>query len=79
MKSLDAWLTEKHGRAAELAQALAVTRSALSQVRNGDRPMPTNWIPVVAEFSNGVLSIESLVREASGHAHQERVAKRQGH
>jgi DNA-binding transcriptional regulator YdaS (Cro superfamily) len=63
MKILDAYLKEKTGRATELAQALAVSKSYLSQARKDRRRIPVDWMPVIEDFTNGVITVEALVAE----------------
>ena len=74
--SLNAWLGEKYGRAAALARVLAISRSSLTQVRKGQRSVPTDWLPIIQGFSNGVLTIEALVHEASRGIHEARRARK---
>lgn len=78
-KSLNAWLHERHGRAAALSRELAVSRSSLTQVRKGQRSIPTDWLPVIQTFTNGVLSIEAMVYEASSGIHEARRARKADH
>jgi DNA-binding transcriptional regulator YdaS (Cro superfamily) len=61
MKALDTWLGKVTGRASALAEKLAVDRSHLSQVRSGLRKIPADWMPAIEEFTEGVLTIESMV------------------
>ena len=65
MKSLDNWLKEETGRASRLAEALAVSRSHLSQVRKMGRRVPIDWMPIIEDFSNGVLTVSGMVAEQS--------------
>lgn len=77
MKILDAWLGEEFGRAAALAEALAVSRSHLSQVRKHRRSVPVDWMPVIEDFSGGVLTIEAMVAEQSRGVVRERRRRRE--
>lgn len=61
MKALDTWLGKVNGRASALANELAVARSHLSQVRSGARKIPADWMPTIESFTEGVLTIESMV------------------
>lgn len=65
MKSLDLWLKEQPGRASRLAEVLAVSRSHLSQVRSRLRRLPVDWMPVIEDFSGGILTVEAMVLEQS--------------
>jgi len=76
MKTLDAWLGEQSGRASALARELAVARSHLSQVRSGLRKIPTDWMPTIEAFSDGVLTIEGMVLHQARGRIAERKARR---
>jgi DNA-binding transcriptional regulator YdaS (Cro superfamily) len=64
MKKLDLWLSKEFGRAAALAAYLNVSRSTVTQVRNGDRAMPAGWFERVEKFTRGALTVDEMARES---------------
>lgn len=61
MKQFDQWLRSNPGMASKLADALHVSRSHVSQVRAGSRPIPIDWMPTIEALSSGLLTIDGMV------------------
>lgn len=60
---LKPWLKAVPGRASALAAHLQCTRSMVSQMANGDVPVPTRMYRTIRDFTEGAVSIEELLPE----------------
>jgi DNA-binding transcriptional regulator YdaS (Cro superfamily) len=67
---LKPWLKAVPGRASALAVHLDVTRSMVSQMANGDVPVPPRMYRAIRDFSRGEVGIEDLIPDASPVAAQ---------
>jgi transcriptional regulator with XRE-family HTH domain len=60
---LKPWLKAAPGRASALAARLNVTRSMVSQMANGDVPVPPRMYRAIRDFTNNEVAIEDLLPE----------------
>ncbi len=63
MNKFSAWLDSHPSMATKLAQAVGVNRTSISNCKTGLLLMPTRWMPVVVELSEGQLDYQTLVTE----------------
>lgn len=69
--NLKTWLGEERGRYAALAAHLGVSAGRMSQI--ADDGVPNKYMEAVRDFTRGVVTLESMVRERA-----ERARKRSG-
>lgn len=63
MTKFTQWLEANRGMAAQLRRILNVNATTVSNVKQGRRPMPPYWMPIVHRLSKGKLSLATLLEE----------------
>jgi len=64
--NLKTWLDEERGRYAALAAHLDVSAGRMSQI--ADDGVPNKYMESVRDFTGGVVTLESMVRERAERA-----------
>lgn len=61
MSKFSDWVDSKYRRATELAEHFGVSRSFISNIKAGRKPVPKNWYRPLVELSGGELTLVDLV------------------